>query len=64
MHISTDQFIIDYIVGTIGGIAVFLHADRNGSRHPTIWAICAFLLPLTVLVYAVHVARLRRGRRW
>jgi hypothetical protein len=51
-------------VGTVGGIAVFLHADRNGSRRPTAWAIAVFLLPITILVYVIHVYRSRRARRF
>jgi hypothetical protein len=48
----------------VGGIAVFLHADRNGSRHATAWAIVVFLLPITLVIYVFRVYRSRRGRRW
>jgi hypothetical protein len=48
----------------VAGAAVFLHADRNGSRHPTLWAISVFLfLGLALPLYALHVYRQRRGRR-
>jgi hypothetical protein len=63
-HLTTGQFLVAYIIGAVGGIAVFLHADRNGSRHATAWAIAVFLLPITVVIYVVRVYRTRRGRRW
>jgi hypothetical protein len=50
-------------VGAVAGVVVFLHADRHGSRHPTAWAVWVFLLPITILVYVLHVYRTRRRRR-
>ena len=48
----------------MAGAAIYLHADRNGSRHPTLWAISAFFfLAITLPVYVWHVYRLRHARR-
>jgi hypothetical protein len=41
---------------------VFLHADRNGSRHATAWGIGVFLFLAIVLpIYVLHARRARRG---
>jgi hypothetical protein len=63
-HPTTTQFLVLFAVSSLAGAGVFLHADRNGSRHPTAWAIAVFfLLGLALLAYAIHVSRLRRARR-
>lgn len=41
---------------------VFLHADRNGSRHATAWAISVFFIPLVLAVYFVRVYRIGKRR--
>jgi hypothetical protein len=43
-------------------VIVFLHADRNGSRHPTAWAISVFFIPLVLAVYFIRFHRIRRRR--
>jgi hypothetical protein len=62
-EITNEQFLLAWIIGAVGGVVVFLHADRNGSRHPTAWAIWVFLLPITALIYVIHVRRSRRAGR-
>ena len=63
-HLSTGQFLAAYLVAALVGAAVFLHADRNGSRHPTAWAVSVFLfLGIALPVYVLHVVRSRRRRR-
>jgi hypothetical protein len=48
----------------VSGAAVFLHADKNGSRHPTAWAISVFLfLAIALPVYVIHVYQSRRRHR-
>lgn len=59
---TTAQFLTAYVVGAIAGGLVFLHADRNGSKHATAWAIAVFLLPISVVVYIFRNRR-RQGRR-
>jgi hypothetical protein len=50
-----------YAIASVSGATVFLHADRNGSRHLTAWAISVFLfLAIALPVYLVHVYRSRR----
>jgi hypothetical protein len=62
-HITAAQFLVSYVVGAIGGVIVFLHADRNGSRHPTAWAIAVFFIPLVLAIYFIRVYRIRKQRR-
>jgi hypothetical protein len=58
---SPAQFLLAFTVATTAGIAVFLHADRNGSRHTTAWGICVFLfLAIALPAYLIHVRRTRR----
>lgn len=60
-EISTTQFLFAYAIATVAGVAVFLHADRHGSRHTTAWGICVFLFMGIVLpIYVIHVLRARR----
>jgi hypothetical protein len=59
--ISTADFLVAYAVATAAGVAVFLHADRHGSRHTTAWGIGVFLfLGLVLPIYVIHVIRTRR----
>jgi hypothetical protein len=61
MDASPAQFLLAFTIATTAGIAVFLHADRNGSRHTTAWGICVFLfLAIALPVYLIHVRRTRR----
>jgi hypothetical protein len=60
---TTAQFLASFVIGTAVGIAVFLHADRNGSKHTTAWGIVVFLAaPIGLPVYLIHVFRARRSR--
>lgn len=61
IHPTTERFLAEFVIGAVAGAIVFLHADRNGSRHPTAWACATFVLPVVVvLVYLYHVRRARR----
>ena len=58
--LSTAQFLVVFTIATTAGILVFLHADRNGSRHTTMWGISVFLfLGIALPVYLIHVRRNR-----
>jgi hypothetical protein len=58
--ISTPEFLVAYAIATAAGIAVFLHADRRGSKHTTAWGIGVFLFAAVVLpIYVIHVRRTR-----
>ncbi len=59
--LTPTQFLVAYALATAAGIAVFLHADRHGSRHTTAWGIGVFLfLGLVLPIYVIHVLRARR----
>jgi Flp pilus assembly protein TadB len=63
-HATTAQFLLAFVVGAVVGAAVFVHADKNGSRHPTAWAFSVFLfLAVALPVYVIHVRRNRRRLR-
>lgn len=60
---TTGQFVTAWLIDTAAAIAVFLHADRHGSRHATAWGICVFLaLVIALPVYLLH-RRITRRRR-
>jgi hypothetical protein len=59
--VSNVQFLVAFTVATTAGIAVFLHADRHGSKHTTAWGISVFLfLGIALPAYLIHVRRTRR----
>ena len=59
--LSTAEFLVGFTIATTAGILVFLHADKNGSRHTTAWGISVFLfLAVALPVYLIHVRRTRR----
>lgn len=61
-HATTAQFLIAFAIDAVVGAAVWLHADRNGIRHQTAWAIAVFLFLIIALpVYIVYVRRRRRS---
>ena len=60
-HPTNAQFLIAFAIDAIVGSAVWLHADRNGIRHQTAWAVAVFLfLVIALPVYIVYVRRRRR----
>lgn len=61
---SNQEFAVAFVLGAIGGTAVFFHAERNRIRHPSAWASFVFLFLIVGLpVYALHVRRVHRKRR-
>jgi len=61
-HATNAQFLIAFAIDAVVGAAVWLHADRNGIRHQTAWAISVFLFLIVALpVYIFYVRRRRRA---
>jgi hypothetical protein len=60
---STADFLIAWAVDTTAAVAVFLHANRRGSRRATAWGIGVFLALIVFLpAYLVHGRMLRRRK--
>jgi hypothetical protein len=56
--------VIAVTVAALLAMAVFAHASRHGSAHPTAWGVATFLFAgIVVPVYFVRYLLLRRGRR-
>ena len=63
MGVSNTQFLVAFALAAIIGGAVWIHADRHGSKHATAWAMCVVLfLALALPAYLIHVNRSRRAR--
>lgn len=61
--LSTGEFVVAWGLAALVSAAVFLHADRRGSRHATAWGIFVFLfLGVGLPAYAIHAWSLRRRR--
>jgi hypothetical protein len=61
--VTTGQFLTAWVVDTAAALAVFLHANRSGSRHATAWGIGVFLFLIVVLpLYLLHAMPRRRRR--
>jgi hypothetical protein len=58
---STVDFLVAWAVDTAAALAVFLHANKRGSRRATAWGIGVFLALIVFLpAYLVHGWMLRR----
>jgi uncharacterized protein YqgC (DUF456 family) len=56
--LSTSQFLISLAIATSASIAVFLDAEKRGSRHATAWGAGVLLvLGVFLPVYLIHVWR-------
>ena len=64
MHtFTTAQFLTAWAIDTAAAIAVFLHAERHGSRRATAWGIGVFLCLIVFLpAYLLH-SRVRARSR-
>lgn len=61
---SNQEFAVAFLLGAIGGTAVFFHAERNRIKHPSLWASFVFFFLIVGLpAYAVYVRRVKRQRR-
>lgn len=57
------QFIIAVTLAALLAMAVFAHASRHGSAHPTAWGVATFLFAgIVVPLYFVRYLLLRRRR--
>lgn len=62
-HVSTAQFLFGFAVAAVIGGAVWIHADRHGSKHPTAWALSVtFFLAIALPVYLIRTRWLRRKK--
>lgn len=60
---STGEFLAAWAIDTAAAIAVFLHANKHGSKHATAWGVGVFLLLIVFLpAYLLHARRVRRQR--
>ncbi len=60
-HVSTTQFLLGFAIAAVAGGAVWIHADRHGSKNPTAWAISVTLfLAIALPVYLIRNRWLRR----
>jgi hypothetical protein len=62
VHAATSaEFLTAWAIDTAAAIAVFLHANKRGSKHATAWGVGVFLaLIVFVPAYLVHAWRTRR----
>ena len=62
---DTVMFLVAVALAAVASLAVFNHASKNGSRHPTAWGVAVFLFAgVAVPIYFVrHWLRRRRGLR-
>ncbi len=60
-QLSNGQIVVAFMLLAILGGAVWIHADRHGSKHPTAWAMFVVFAPLPALL--IYVFRFRRARR-
>jgi len=62
-HPSNAQFLVAFAIDAVVGGAVWVHADRNGIRHQTAWALFVVLFLLIALpIYILYVRNERRKR--
>ena len=58
---TNAQFLVAFAIDAVVGAAVWIHADRNGIRHQTAWAI--FVVFFLVIALPVYVLYFRHQRR-
>ena len=62
--LTSGQFFVAWAFASFAAIAVFVHADKVGSRHATAWGVGVFLLAgLLLPLYVIHARRTRGERR-
>lgn len=60
--LSPVEFVIAVVVAALLAMAVFAHASRHDSRHPTAWGVATFLFAgIAVPVYFVRYYLRRRS---
>lgn len=64
MNLTTGQFVVAWAIAGAAAVAVFLHANRHGIRHPTAWGAGVFLaLAIALPLYVIHYRRQRGSPR-
>jgi hypothetical protein len=58
---STSTFLVAWAIDAAAAIAVFVHADKRGSKHATAWGAGVFLFLIPVL--PIYIFRSRRSTR-
>jgi hypothetical protein len=59
---DTVTFLLAVALAAAVSMAVYAHAERHGSKHPTAWGIAAFLLAgVVVPIYVLRHWLRRRG---
>ncbi len=60
-HPTNAQVLVAFAIDAVIGAAVWIHADRNGIRHQTAWALfVVFFLLIALPVYVIYFRRHRR----
>ena len=63
VRFNSPQFLFGFAIAAVVGGAVWIHADRNGSKHPTAWALSVtFFLAIALPVYLIRNRWLRRKK--
>jgi biotin transporter BioY len=58
---TTGQFLFGFVLAAVVGGAVWIHADKHGSKHPTAWGISVTLfLAIALPIYLIRNHRRRR----
>jgi hypothetical protein len=56
-------FVVSVAAAAALAMAVFAHASKHGSRHPTAWGVATFLAAApTILIYFIRYWVVRRRR--
>jgi ABC-type maltose transport system permease subunit len=62
-HASNAQVLVAFAIDAVVGGAVWIHADRNGIRHQTAWALfVVFFLLIALPIYILYFRSQRRKR--
>jgi hypothetical protein len=62
VRFSSPEFLVGLAIAAVVGGAVWIHADRHGSKHPTAWAMSVTLfLAIALPVYLIR-NRWRKNR--
>jgi len=62
-HPTNAQFLVAFAIDAVVGAVVWVHADRNGIRHQTAWALfVVFFLLIALPIYVLYFRNERRKR--
>lgn len=62
-RLTFGEFLIVTVLAAAASMAVFAHADKNGSKHATAWGIATFLAAgIVVPAYFIRYWLSRRRR--